>query len=111
MANTYSWQINNLDVYVSKDGLSNVVYNIHWTYIATSDQQDEEGNVYSADSIGVCDIALPDSNNFVEFDNLTKEQVESWIEASVDVEELKRRLNKIIEEKITPVTEAKSVPW
>ena len=47
MATTYSWKINALDTYPTKDSLADVVYAVHYSYIATSDQNDSDNNPYS----------------------------------------------------------------
>jgi hypothetical protein len=62
MANTYAWTINKLDVRPTQDSLSDVVYNIHWTYTATSDQLDKEGNAYSTSLIGTSPVGEPDAS-------------------------------------------------
>ena len=50
--NTYSWNCRTVDCYTELDSNSDVVYNIHWRYTATSDKVDSEGNPYVASSIG-----------------------------------------------------------
>ena len=112
MANTYSWTINALDVYPSQDSLSNVVYNIHWGLTATSSETDDDGNPYSATSIGTQTVEAPEADSFTEFDSLTQETVEGWLEASdLDVEALKDGLDSRVSEQITPTSESKDVPW
>ena len=112
MANTYSWTINALDVYPSQDSLSNVVYNIHWGLTATSSETDDDGNPYSATSIGTQAVEAPEADSFTEFDSLTQETVEGWLEASdLDVEALKDGLDSRVSEQITPTSESKDVPW
>lgn len=111
MANTYSWTINALDVYPSQDSLNNVVYNIHWGLTATSDQTDADGNAYSATSIGTQTVGAPDSDSFTEFDSLTQEIVEGWLESSdMDIESMKESLDSQLSEKITPTSVTLSLP-
>ena len=112
MANTYTWKINALDVHPTEDNLSNVVYNIHWGLIATSDQTDADGNAYTADSIGTQTVGAPNADGFTAFDDLTQEIVETWLEASdLDVDAIKAGLDAQITENITPTSETKNVPW
>jgi len=111
MANTYAWTINSLDVRPAQDSLSDVVYNIHWCYKATSDQLDENDVPYQASNIGVLGISEPDPENFTAFEDLTQSQVEGWLEANIDLEPMKSNLDQIIDEKIIPTTENKNVPW
>jgi hypothetical protein len=112
MTNTYSWAINALDTYPIKDSLSDVVYNIHWSMIATSDQTDVNGNPYTASSIGTQIVTVPDADGFIAFDDLTQEIVEGWLEASeLDVDSIKANLDAQIEEKITPKSVTRVIPW
>ena len=93
--NTYTWKINAVDCYTSKDGLEKVAYNVHWSFFAT----DGENN---ASMIGVQSVGEPNTDNFVPFDQLTEEQVVSWITASMDVEQMQANLDKQIEDLVAP---------
>ena len=111
MPNTYSWKINALDTYPTQDSLADVVYNIHWGLTATSDQNDAEGNAYTANSIGTQTIAAPDADDFTSFDDLTQTIVEAWLEASdLDVTAIKASLDAQITEKITPTSVTRQIP-
>ena len=104
--------INALDTYPTQDSLSDVVYNIHWGLVATSDQTDADGNAYTASSIGTQAIAAPEAESFTAFEDLTQEIVEAWLEASdLDVDEIKASLDAQITEKITPTSVTKATPW
>jgi hypothetical protein len=112
MANTYNWQINALDTYPTQGSLTDVVYNIHWGLTAKSDQDDTNGNPYTADSVGTQTIAAPNSDSFTAFEDLTQEIVEGWLEASeLNVEAIKASLDAQITENITPTSVTKSTPW
>ena len=93
--NTYTWKINAVDCYTSKDGLEKVAYNVHWSFFAT----DGENN---ASMIGVQSVGEPSPDNFTPFDQLTEEQVVSWITASMDVEQMQANLDKQIEDLVAP---------
>jgi hypothetical protein len=112
MANTYNWQINALDTNPTQGDLTDVVYNIHWTLTATSEQVDSEGNAYTAESIGTQSISNPEGESFTAFEDLTQEIVEGWLESSeLDVEAIKSSLDYQITEAITPTSVTKNVPW
>lgn len=112
MANTYNWQINALDTNPTQGDLTDVVYNIHWSLIATSEETDADGNPYTAASIGTQSLTAPGDENFTAFENLTQEIVEGWLESSdLDVEAIKASLDSQITEAITPTSVTKSVPW
>ncbi len=111
MANTYSWTVNALDTYPTQDSLTDVVYNIHWGLTATSDQNDVDGNAYTATSIGTQTVAAPDSEDYTAFEDLTQTIVEAWLEASdLDVDAIKAGLDTQITEKITPTSVTKQLP-
>lgn len=93
--NTYTWKINAVDCYTSKDGLEKVAYNVHWSFFAT----DGENN---ASMIGVQSVGEPSPDNFTPFDQLTEEQVVSWITAFMDVEQMQANLDKQIEDLVAP---------
>lgn len=111
MANTYTWTINKLDVRPTQDSLLDVVYNVHWTYTATSDQADPEGNAYTASAIGTSVVGEPDPENFTSFDDLTKSQVEEWLNADGTLSNIGGHVDSLLEEQITPTSEAKDAPW
>lgn len=111
MPNTYSWTINALDTYPTQDSLTDVVYNIHWGLTATSDQNDADGNAYTAHSIGTQTVAAPDADNYTAFEDLTQKIVGAWLEASdLDVDAIKAGLDAQIIEKITPTSVTRQLP-
>ena len=93
--NNYTWRINAVDCYTSKDGLEKVAYNVHWSYFATNGE-------HTASMIGVQSIGEPNPDNFVAFEDLTEENVIAWIEAALDVETMKANLDKQIEDLVAP---------
>lgn len=100
----YTWIISAMDVKLSEGELKNVVTNIHWRYKAT------EGE-YSAEVYGTCPVSEPTPEAFVSYEDLTKEEVEAWLEASLDVESLKEGLDAQIESQKTPATETLNPPF
>ena len=106
MANTYNLNIVKLDVKISDNGLSDVVYVVHWKYTATS-----EDELFTSTVSGVANVASPDPENSIQFEDLTQSQVESWVESAVDLEKFRDIVDNIILEKQTPTTELKDVPW
>lgn len=96
MANTYKWNINALDAKVSVDDDENVVYMVHWSLIATS----EDGE-HTVSNIGTHGVEY-DADNFVPYEDLTEEMVIGWLEAGLDVDSMKAGLDAQIEKLITP---------
>ena len=99
MANTYNWKINALDAKIHEGDNDNVIYTVHWSFIAT----DETGE-YSAGSIGTMGVEY-DPDNFIPYADLVKSDVVGWLEAGLDVDSMKSNLDNQIELKINPVDE------
>ena len=109
MAITYTWKITGLK---TKDfeGKPSAIVQTYWQKIGT----DENGNV------GTFSGATPftvdptdDSGPFIPFDQLTEEDVINWIKTVVVggyAEHVDGKIQEQINEKISPVTEAK-LPW
>ena len=93
--NNYTWRINAVDCYTSKDGLEKVAYNVHWSYFATNGE-------HTASMIGVQSIGEPNPDNFVAFEDLTEDDVISWISEAMDVEQMQANLDKQIEDLVAP---------
>jgi hypothetical protein len=96
MANTYNWKINALDAKVSVDDVQNVVYTVHWSLMATS-----ENGEHTVSNIGTHSVEY-DADNFVPYEDLTEEIVISWLEAGLNVESIKAGLDAQIEKLTTP---------
>ena len=105
MANTYNWKINALDAKIQDGDNDNVIYTVHWSYIAT----DETGD-YSASSIGTMGVEY-DPDNFIPYAELEKSDVVAWLEAGLDVEAMKENLDNQIELEINPVDETLRPDW
>ncbi len=101
MANTYNFKINAVDCHTEQDGLEKVVYNVHWSYIGTSDGEEPK----TASIIGTQTVDAPDASNFTAFETLTEETVISWIEAKFEedrIANMQASLDAQIQEQIAP---------
>jgi beta-glucanase (GH16 family) len=103
MAN-YKWVISQLDTAPSEDALTDVVKTIHWRYQATDAD-------YSADIYGSMACATPSDTNFTAYDDLTQDDVISWLEAGLDVDAFKENLDKQIEDQKNPPIVNLPLPW
>ena len=106
MASTYSWKVANLERNVS-DGM---VYTVHYTINAVSDQKDPDGQFYSAGAYGSLGF---DGEVTTPFENLTEEVVIGWVKEQLGAEkvaEIEAALQAQIDEKVAP-TKAAGVPW
>lgn len=102
--NTYKFHINAVDAHVSKDGLDNVIYNVHYSYIG------EDANGNSTSRIGVVAVEAPDPNSFVAFDQLTQADVIAWIEPILPIDEFQSNIDLQLAELAAPTKVTLQVP-
>ena len=105
MANTYNWKINALDAKIQDGDNNDVIYTVHWSYIA-SDESEE----HTASSIGTLGVTY-DPDNFTPYDDLEKDDVVGWLEAGLDVDAMQENLDNQIELQINPVDEVLRPDW
>jgi len=112
MSNTYTWDCKTVDVYPNHDGHSDVVYVVHWRLNAESDQQDVDGNNYSASVYGTHSVNADDISNFIPFADLTNDTVTGWVTAGMGddkVQSLKDGLDSNIDSQINPTSVTKTI--
>jgi hypothetical protein len=112
MSNTYTWDCKTVDVYPNHDSHSDVVYNVHWRLNAESDQQDSEGNNYSASSYGTYSVNADDISSFIPFADLTNDTVTGWVTTGMgedEVQSLKDGLDSNIDSQINPTSVTKTI--
>lgn len=104
----YKWAFPSLEVTYSVDDLTNVVSTVHWGLNATEDQ-------YSARSYGSIGVGSPTPEAFITYEDLTEEEVISWVTTALGGEErvqaLKDSLAAQIETQKAPKTGSMSPPW
>jgi hypothetical protein len=112
MANTYTWDCKTVDVYPEYENNSDVVYNVHWRLNAESDQQDSEGNNYTATVYGTQALTVDDIGSFIPFADLTNDTVTGWVTTGMgedEVDNLKSGLDAQIALLITPTSVTKHI--
>ena len=112
MANTYTWDCKTVDVYPEYESNSDVVYNVHWRLNAVSDQQDVEGNNYTATVYGTQTLTVDDIGSFIPFVDLTNDTVTGWVTTGMGedaVNNLKSGLDNDIDGQINPTSETKTI--
>lgn len=70
--------IDGLDVIPAKNGKSNVVSRVRWSFI----YEDENGD--TSRSAGMTDLNTDDLVNFTPVDALTEAQISAWVKAELD---------------------------
>ena len=107
MSNTHSWVISQLECYPEHEGHTDVVFTVHWRRQATD-------GTHMADVYGSQAVTLDADASFTPFANLTKEQVEGWLESAMGAEHvasLDAALDKQIADQVTPPVIRPPLPW
>ena len=103
MANTYVWDIANLE----RETADGFVFTAHYTVSAKS-----EDDVYSSGAYGSVGFQRPE--NLIPFSELSKDLVVSWVQEALGgdekVGEIQAALDAQIEEQRHP-SKAAGVPW
>lgn len=104
----YEWVISQMDCSPSKENLTDVVVTIHWRRNATVTV---DGKEYFSDSFGAYYCPLPSGDGFTPYNELTKEQVEGWLNYGLDVSDIDGCLHRQLENKINPPVISLPLPW
>lgn len=107
MANTYTWKISQMEAKISDGELENVIFNIWWELVA-SDGEVKPTYALAMDSLLV---EYNEGDPFIPYADLTKEDVIGWLEAGLDVDDIKSKLDKEIYDKKNPVNEYLNPNW
>lgn len=102
------WIISAMDTAPSDDGLTDVVKTVHWRRDAKEVDGDKE---YYGDVYGAMGCVAPDPMAFTPYDQLTFEQVCSWLEANLDVAALDASLDQQIANQKNPPIVQLPLPW
>ena len=79
MANSYNWSISGLEILPELNGQQNVVYRVQWV-LSTTDGI----NSYCIGNSS--DIDFDPNSDFVSYENLTEEEVLSWVQSALGTE-------------------------
>jgi len=105
MAITYTWNILNIEVTPSYKGFSDIVCNVDFEYTGTN----EDGISHTIER------RIPfykvDSNNYIPYNQLTKEKIVNWIETSINLENIHKLMEYEISIKARPEPVKKALPF
>jgi len=104
MATTYTWRIETLKCAPQVGDKVNVVKSIPYDYIGVDDDGIEA--IVSGD----LEVADP-GEDWIEYSDLTKSDVEGWLEANLDVQTLKNKIQNKIDLIKTPAVVKVVKPW
>jgi len=111
MATNYFWTINPLECYPTSSGETDVVFTAHWQLHAN---EEVDGILYNATSIGTQPIPLHSGSAFIPFEELTLPLVQGWVEESMgpdQVQAIKDNLAQQIANQINPPVVTLQSPW
>jgi len=81
----YKFIITALNVQAKKDDVENVVVSVNYIYQSVNDS--------SVNILGCETFETFDKNNFIEYSDLTENDVISWLEKSIDMVELQKKVD------------------
>jgi hypothetical protein len=96
MALETKWLISQMDTAPSEDGLTDVVKTVHWRY------EGKDGE-YTAEVYGAMSCETPSETDFTAYEDLTYEQVCTWLEAGLNIEAMDLNLATQIENLKNPL--------
>jgi hypothetical protein len=108
------WIISQLDSIPSLDGMDKVISVIHYRAQKSYEYFISEGletNFFTADYFGALRVDAPHEASFTPYDEVTKEMVESWLEAGLDCEAIEANLDAQIQNFLNPPIVAYPLPW
>lgn len=107
MAITYTWNFGPLEVALSEDGMTNVVKTVHWRLTGVDGSHSE--TVYGSEGM---DSPVPE--NFINYEQITKEDVTTWVESKLGTERLdtlRASIASSIDIQKNPVKATLAPPW
>jgi hypothetical protein len=108
METNFQWVISQLNCAVESEGLPNVINVIHWRYNATQVDGDK---TYFVEIYGSSSVAQPNPQNFIPYADVTEEEVISWLEQILPVDDMQLGLEANIALQINPVEVTLPLPW
>jgi hypothetical protein len=106
-----NWKILQLECKTSENGLTNVVYKVHWKCIAMETINEIQ---YISEMQGPLNIQSPDPSNFTPYESLTEEQVITWVQdtfGDIYTQEIYDSLQEDLNEQISPTKLYLTPPW
>ena len=105
MAINYTLNILKLKVLEHYNGLNNIVSEVVFEYKGTN-----ENNISFALE-NTMEFLETDASNYIEYNNLTKQNVINWVQSKFDVTQLNESIEHEILKKSRPALVEKQLPW
>jgi len=106
--NTKQWVISQLECKNQEEDLDLVVYVVHYRRQATEVDGDK---TYFAETYSTLSLPAPEPSDFTPFEDLTKAQVEGWLDELLPVSDIDLSLDAQIEAEKNPTTSTPPLPW
>jgi hypothetical protein len=84
----YIWNFSSINV-SNCEGLDNVVVSVDWNLKAI------EGD-FSANTASTVSLEKPDAENFIAYENVTEEILQSWVEKAINYDAVERIKNNLV---------------
>ena len=101
---TYEWSFGDLTCFKAYEGQVDVVSGIPWTLTAID-------GAHSASDFSTVVVSYSAGDPFIAFADLTKANIEGWVEEALDVGAIKSRLDAQVAAQQSPTTENLPTPW
>lgn len=108
MAISYNWVISSMEEYPTSEGLSDVVFKVHYRRQASEVDGDK---TYFAETYSVLSVPAPAPEDFVPYNQLTEAIVEEWLDAGLDVAAIDASLAIQIADQKNPKVVSLPLPW
>jgi hypothetical protein len=105
---TFTWEFPRFSAHPTLNGMANVVYNVEFILSAT------DGEGHGAQVFGSIGVSEPDPETFKNFNSLTHDVVEGWIESAMGekmLNEYKVGLVSQIDQQKQPPIVVLNKPW
>lgn len=97
MSKEYRWGVQDLKIAKSADGLTNVIKKV---YYRRSLKQIVDGIEHNVHHFGEFKLAPANPTSFTEYQNLTQEQIFTWLDAILPVDFINSRLDDYMAKKL-----------
>lgn len=97
---SYNFIVDQFNAYPTYSNYENVIFNMRWRYIAS--YTDRYAQTFWAERQFVSSINTDNITSFVPYENLTKSDVQGWIDNLPNINEIRSLLLGVIREQIKP---------
>jgi hypothetical protein len=105
MAFTFNTEYPRTEVILSQNGLEKIVSSVYCILKITNE---EDISLSIGENIN---LEYPDETNFISFENITKEIVDSWVENTEQFQLMKNKIQQQMNDLLNPVTTIMSFPF